>query len=115
MKRGSHTSGSAEKKRSPWLLLLAAVALVLIFDAAVFHSRLYTRVLKPDSYAGLFNCSSAGSASAGIDLFRKCFSWVILNAQKGFPRNLLWNYSNRLSCPSIAERWAGPLRVSGTT
>ena len=54
MKRGSHTSDSAEKKRSPWLLLLAAVALVLIFDAVVFHSRLYTRVLKPDSYAGRF-------------------------------------------------------------
>ena len=27
MKKGSHTSGSAEKKRSPWLLLLAAAAL----------------------------------------------------------------------------------------
>ena len=34
------------------MLLVAAVALVLIFDAVVFHSRLYTRILEPNSYAG---------------------------------------------------------------
>lgn len=52
MKREGSTTGSAEKNRSPWLLLVAAVALVLIFDAVVFHSRLYTRILEPNSYAG---------------------------------------------------------------
>ena len=44
----------AAARRSPWLLLLAAIGLVLVLDAAVFRSRLYTRILKPNSYAGRF-------------------------------------------------------------
>ncbi len=54
MKVGSSSSASFARKPSPWLLLLIAVALVLIHDAVVFHTRLYTPYLKPDSYAGRF-------------------------------------------------------------
>ncbi len=88
MKRGSHTSGSAEKKRSPWLLLLAAVALVLIFDAAVFHSRLYTRVLKPDSYAGRFQLLVTREIERGDSPFQEVLLLGDSRCVEGFSEKL---------------------------
>ncbi len=78
----------ATAKRSPWLLLLAAIALVLVFDAAVFRSRLYTRILKPDSYAGRFQLLVQKEIERGDSRFQEVLLLGDSQCAEGFSEKL---------------------------
>ena len=78
----------AAARRSAWLLLLAAIGLVLVLDAAVFRSRLYTRILKPNSYAERFQLLVNQEVERGNSSFQEVLVLGDSRCAEGFSEKL---------------------------